>query len=529
MARALLQPVEARQTRFRLQGLVPDARGIATGREMLVIFDTFDRLVAFLGAYSDEASLDALMSSLTIERYRRQGGGRGFLLRCAASEGYEVDRVDRIAATVQGRVFTGAGSIFVQWRDHKAPFGYDLVVRPSEFGTLATSDVLAIERNSYLRYHEAEPIDPTELILRIDLRRTPLPRGGLSAAEEDIGVSEHALVLVAPGISDRVVSYLWRRQVPMGGTRLRLEGDRRASLLLRLRRPDPALLDVLYPIPGVEVLRLVSPRAAVELGWSHPINLASVTESLPANDLCLWRGQAGRVERLDGAPRWIEGRHLVATEVDFQPEAPTDVALERVQALRFELRLKATAHPREARGCLVPWDQLETLRKVMYVLPPSVLATARMVPLHEGILVLAGGFAASIHIHRGRSDRGEGAHLRSDLFAASLLPIGRRLCEAAPGVLVPDGVDLRPRLRPDLIRSVLGLEDDDYAVFLEVDQPPLRIRAEQVSPLDAAVVGRVSARSPEMQEFELPALSSAKVENTRLGRFALWGFRGGQS
>ena len=64
MSRPLLEPVGAGQTRFRMQGLSTDARGIAVGREVLITFPTIDWLVAFLGAYSDEASLLADVAGL---------------------------------------------------------------------------------------------------------------------------------------------------------------------------------------------------------------------------------------------------------------------------------------------------------------------------------------------------------------------------------------------------------------------------------------------------------------------------------
>ena len=64
VAQTLLEPVAAGQTRFRMQGLTPDARGIAVGRELLMAFPSIDWLVSFLGAYSDEASLDVAVHNV---------------------------------------------------------------------------------------------------------------------------------------------------------------------------------------------------------------------------------------------------------------------------------------------------------------------------------------------------------------------------------------------------------------------------------------------------------------------------------
>ena len=89
-------------------------------------------------------------------------------------------------------------------------------------------------------------------------------------------------------------------------------------MLLRLRAPSGRLLDVLRPIPGVEILVPISPRAAVEVGYAHPIHLASASSCLPGDEMYLFRGRVGRVERIDGAPRFVDGRFLVRTEVNLR-------------------------------------------------------------------------------------------------------------------------------------------------------------------------------------------------------------------
>ena len=107
MAAVLLEPVAAGQTRFRMQGLSPDARGIAVGRELLMSFPSIDWLVSFLGAYSDEASLDDLIPTMTLEHARRDGGGHAMIMRCAASDGYAVDRLARLTAAASRAVVYG--------------------------------------------------------------------------------------------------------------------------------------------------------------------------------------------------------------------------------------------------------------------------------------------------------------------------------------------------------------------------------------------------------------------------------------
>lgn len=521
MPSSLLEPIAAGQTRFHLQGLAPDGRGIAVGRETLLVFPTLDRLVAFLGAYSEEASLDDLIPSMTLERARREGGGQALLLRCAGGDSFVLDRLARMATAVTGQLYTGSGTVFVRSRDRYAPFGYDLAAAsPAARGSgqRGGDEVLAVDHEFQARYRAADRLDPVELIQRLQLRNVPLPPGGVADSPDLCGLLDMALVLVAPGLSDRVLSYLWGNQVVMGGVRVALAGERRASLLLRLRQPSGQMLAVLQGIPGVELLVPVSPRAAVELGWRHPIHLASASSCLPGDEMYLFRGRVGRVERLEGAPQFIDGVHLVHSEVVARPLAPGDARAVPTTALQVALRLRPSVGAREPRGALLRWDQATLLRRLVYLIPPTALAAARLAVLPQGLLVLTGS-----------SLGGAGAGLAAGVGAAALIPLGTRIVEVAPGVLVPDGFELWPRVRPQLVRELLGLKTDDHALFLAGDAEPLRLRPEHLTPLDAAMISRLELAIAEPSATELAAHvelpgGPSSIANQHLGRFALWGF-----
>ena len=201
MSQPLLEPVTAGQTRFRMQGLSPDARGIAVGREVLVTFPSIDWMVAFLGAYSDEANLDDLLPTMTLEHARRHEGGHVLLLRCAAGDGYAVDRLGRLAGATRGQVYTGGGSVFVRWRQRDAPFGYDLVSPQAPEG----EEVQVFDRDYSSAYTTVDRMDPVELIQRLQLRQVPLPIGGIASDPDQCGLKDLALALVSPGIASRVL------------------------------------------------------------------------------------------------------------------------------------------------------------------------------------------------------------------------------------------------------------------------------------------------------------------------------------
>ncbi len=513
MGHALLEPVAAGQTRFRLQGLSPDARGIAVGRDALIVLESLERLVAFLGAYSEEASLDELVPSLTVERAARVGGGHALLLRCAAGDGYALDRLARLAGIARGQLFTGSGNNFVRTRERAAPFGYDLSVPIAELPREKSDDVVAVDSDYAAAYAVSDRLDPVDLLQRLALRPVPLPMGGFASDPEQAGLREMALLLAAPGVADRLLSYLWHQEVSFSGVRVRLDDDRKAALLLRLRQPPARLLDVLMPIPGVELLAPVSPRAAIEVGFRHPIHLASANTCLPGDEMYLFRGRVGRVERIDGAPRFVDGRHLVRSDARAHLREVGQLRPDELEPLRVELQLRPTSSVREPRASLIDWQQVDLLRRLVYLIPPSTLAASRVMPLPEGVLVIAGTAVG-----------GRGS--RQGLSVGSVVPIGRRMAEVAPGVLVPDGYELWPRVRPGLVRTLLGLEADDHAAFLGPERAPIRLRADQLLPLDAAVIGRLSLTDASSPAPELPPLQPGEVTNERVGRFALWGFRG---
>src|SRR5262245_46285375 len=182
VAQSILEPVAAGQTRFRMQGLTPDSRGIAVGREALIVFESLDRCVSFLGAYGIEASLDDLLPSTTLERARRSGGGSALLLRCESGDGYGLDRLARLAGAARSQLYAGAGSVFVRARESAAPFGYDLAVPVAELlvraGSsvgLGSDEVLVVDREFVARYRSESRIDPIDLIQRLQLRPLALP------------------------------------------------------------------------------------------------------------------------------------------------------------------------------------------------------------------------------------------------------------------------------------------------------------------------------------------------------------------
>ena len=132
----MLQRVVLGQVRFNLPGLVADARGVVVGRQLAARFAAIDRLVGFLRVLSAEQSIDDLQPGLRIV-YARGGAGtrEAIVLMPVGSPGL-ADVVAHAARLAGGQTFTGTGKQFVQYRDARAPFGYDVAVLGEVAGDL---------------------------------------------------------------------------------------------------------------------------------------------------------------------------------------------------------------------------------------------------------------------------------------------------------------------------------------------------------------------------------------------------------
>ena len=94
-------------------------------------------------------------------------------------------------------------------------------------------------------------------------------------------------------------------------------------------------------------------------------------------------------------------------------------------------------------------------------------------------------------------------------------------------MLVPDGFELWPRVRPQLVRELLSLGPDELAVYGEdEDLPPVKVRAQQRRPLDHTAVEAVAAQESGADALDEAEEADAVLTNERVGRFALWRYKG---
>jgi len=163
---AMLQRVVLGQTRFNLPGLAADSRGVVIGRQLVARFAAIDRLVAFLRLLSAEQSIDDLQPGLRIVYARGGAGTREAIVQMPIASPGLADVVAHAARLAGGQTFTGTGKQFVQYRDARAPFGYDVAVLSE-----AEGDLILHGAEQVVAYRVESELPLAKLLLRLSLVR----------------------------------------------------------------------------------------------------------------------------------------------------------------------------------------------------------------------------------------------------------------------------------------------------------------------------------------------------------------------
>jgi hypothetical protein len=499
----MLTPVGLGQSRLILPGLVPDARGVVAGRELAARFATLDRLVWFLRLLSAERPPDELWLGLRIIHARSVLGLREVVVLMPNPPGQAADTVARTARSAGGQCFTGSGHHYVQFRDSRAPFGYDVALPADEPGDLT---LYAADGNASYRVEGEMKFD--RLLYGLELRRAAGPLEAL------VPVGPGTLVYASArrGLGPRLALHLHRAGVRADAALCEPPrpsafdpGD--AFWLLRIAELPPRLAPLLARTPGVVPFAPVLESVLVAVGYSHPLHLEACRAVFGGAGLTLFRPPPAAPTVLPAPPPWTAIDDLVP----LRGPAPTDAPPAELQGsppppFDVPLRLeRAASHPPRVVAAWIPWSQVRWLRRLCYALPPAALRGYQAALLEPAVLVLGGG----------------------DLTG---LPFGQLLDEAAPGILVPVGMRISPQVAPERLAQRWSLAEGSYLVFPAPDAPPLRVSPPQLEPLERRILSQARLepdRAPSARRLFAPAEDSAApdVAHDPLGPWPLWGLR----
>jgi hypothetical protein len=257
--------------------------------------------------------------------------------------------------------------------------------------------------------------------------------------------------------------------------------------LLRLEEVPARLMGVLSRTPGLAPFSPVAENIAVAVGYRHPVYLEACKTIFPTEQLFLFSPAPVGVTVVSPVPVLVPVADLVRLRGSWSRDAAGDgepAFAARPPAGRVELVVPLRLEPApgtlgRAVATLVPWEQAGWLRSICYALPALALRGYRLAILDRGLLVLA---------------------------PASLdgLPIGLLLHATAPGVLVPLGMELRPAVSPEQLAGRLGATGGAVVVFCAPGEPPFRVPADALEPLEAR-----SLSDPRLEELGAPRILTA--------------------
>jgi len=180
-------------------------------------------------------------------------------------------------------------------------------------------------------------------------------------------------------------------------------------------------------------------------------------------------------------------------------EAPAEILADwSAQGIRY-VRFELPDMHGNSRSKLIPIEQAQWLKRLVYFLPQTSLRGHRVALTDRGILAVA----------------------NQDV---DVIPLGAPLAEVAPGLLVPLGMDLVPRVAPEVLARSLGHGAGVYTVF-PPGGPPFQVSDQALVPLERRALARVEVAAAEVLDARIEPPGDPAVVNDPVGRFALWGFR----
>jgi hypothetical protein len=496
----MLEHVALNQTRFNTPGVAPDNRGILLGKQGALLFSSVDRLVGFFRVFCDESSMDDLLPKLKIHQVRTPLESREFLVFFHASTSYLLDRASRIAALFGGLAFTGSGKHYVRYRDNGSPLGYDIATLHTD-----PADFVLYADTFTQGYNRVKDVGFDQLVLRLSLR--PLP--GDDEADRDL-----LWLTVRSGLARPVLVYLWRNRVRADAAMVQPQGQGAfgggASLLLvRVHDLPERMLKLYCKVPGIEVHRPVADNVIVQLGFRHPFRLESCASVFDKEKFYVFSGERDAVEILATPPPLVPANDLIGGGFDLGDRAEKDPrAMEGKKLDKLEVELKLVPSPgarRRVTATLVPWSQAGWLKRLVYALPPTLLATYRVAAVAEGLFIIG--------------EQGIDG-----------LPIGDLFQEAAPSIYVPIGHEFLPRVSAEVLTDHVGGVANRFVVFPLGAPAPLSLEHGLFEPLGRRALARLetSARTRDERMPPPRTLTPATVVNEDAGALPLWGFRAGK-
>ena len=367
--------------------------------------------------------------------------------------------------------FTGSGKHFVKYRDATSPLGYDataLYGEPADFVLYADTFMQG--------YQRVKDVEFAQLVFRLSPRRLPgTPADDLAGSRAPVDRRAHRARALAADLSvaqPRARRGGVRRAGRHRGRRRQLRPGHARSCWRAMHELPARMLALFAEVPGIEVFRPVGDNVVVQVGYRHPLHLRVVRGGVRQGALLrLLRHPRRRRRACASRRRWCR-RPISSAAASISASAPSRVEHTPREPDKLEVQLKLVASAtarRRVTATMVPWAHADRLRKLVYALPPTMLATYRVAAITEGLFVIG--------------EQGIDG-----------IPIGDMFQEAAPSIYVPLGMEFYPRVGAEVLTDHIGGVNGRYVVFPRGGRP-LALEHAAFEPLGRRALARARDRS----------------------------------
>ncbi len=449
----MLDRIALHQTRLRTPGLGLDSKGVALGAKGVILLPSIDRLVALLGVYTREHSLEDLTASLEIQLVRSKLGTREIVLSFAAESSDRMDRMAETARLVGGFTFTGTSRHFVQYRDAAAPFGYDAQT------LLGSEAAIVLYHDKFSQAYDVDrSIDLRALLLRLMPHVDP-------STLDDTGVR---ILVAEQGLGPALIHYFVRSRVdgevavaewpPASAFD---EGPVR-RYVMRIPELPARMRPLMNGTPGITTFLPVGPGACVEIGYRHPVNLRACPVFDPAG-LVLVRGRGDDPLVLDKMPQMGDLRAFARVELRESSDESHATGTSRPEPVRVPLRVMPSSAPwKNVTATWLKPEELPLLRRIAYVLPRQTVTRTTIAITTRGAFV--------------RCPTGIEA-----------IPLGTFFVELHAGLFVPAGYEVTPAVSPEVLFQALGAPGGQV-LFITPEARAVAVAEEAFIPLETSLL-----------------------------------------
>jgi len=269
--------------------------------------------------------------------------------------------------------------------------------------------------------------------------------------------------------------------------------------MIRVRSLPERTLQLFLGTPGIDVFRPAGATAAVAVGYEHPIDLASCSSVFPPDTFhVFWPND--RVDVLPGPLALSDIADLTRVDLEMdRPKDPLQHGGKPPEPIGVKLKLAASmGPPRRVVATLIPLEHGPRLKRILFALPPVSLRGHRVAATDRGILVIG-------------SEN------------LDVIPLGQLLCELTPGLLVPLGMDVVPRVTPEVLARALGHSTGIVTVFT-TEGRPFQVTEGAFATLERRSLAKMEVDKAETIDYAAEAPADAEIVNDTVGRFALWGY-----